>query len=1241
MTQPVDVVYVELRVDDDTLPADMKKSADNATKNFQKTINDNLKGVEDDFAKSGERSGQAFGDGFVKDANGRLRDSRGKFVKDGLPGIEDEAGQAGGAAGAQFGEQFTRDAQGRLRDGRGRFVSEGGASGDSFGNAFRASARRHGNQSGLDFGNAFQAGLKGPLAAVTSALQNFLRIGAGFGDGPLSRILSGGYGAGLAVTATGIAGIGAAAAQTIPLLAAFAVELANAAGAALIIPGVLATAAAVIATFKIGLMGVGDALKAVVGAQSAAGESAAEYGRRVKAAQETLVQANQRVADSERDLAKATEAVNDARQTAADQIADRAEDIDDARRDERGAILDLTDAEAELRRVQADVKSGKATAQDLERAQLAYDNAADRLDDIQKRIKKLAKEQADANKKGVEGSDLVQDALERQAQAQRNLATAKRAAIAAEEAFAAAQERTAAGVDKAADAMAKLAPAGREVVEALLQLKTVYEGLQRTVQQALLAGVAEELRQTGTQLLPVATAGFAGLAEVINRQVVASLQALRQESVKLDLASIFTSARATLDNFTPAFAPLITALVDVAEVGARVLTSITEGAGDAIARFAGYVSDLAASGQLEQIILNGIEVLKAFGAVAADVFGILKSIFTAAETINGSGFTILLDQLNGFLSSTAGQEALVGFFQEVNRVVEALFPVLEAVVAQLPALAGAFAEIAIAVGPALVTVVQALGPALASLGAPLASLAPAIAALAVVFQPLATILGNLIVALAPALTAVLEAVGAALTNLIPAAFPVGQAIAALLTAVAPLLPLLAQLATTVLVALAGALTNMAVTLGPLISLFADAFTQALQTFLPIITQLIATELPIFVQLGLDLAQAFAPLVPVILQVAQAIAQAFLAAAPQLLGLLTQLVPVLVQFAQALSAQLIVALQALIPYIPQIIDLFVQMTGAFLEFGTQLLTALIPYLPQLVEAFLALIPPLLEVATALAPLLLQVFASLVPLLPPLVESWLALVVAFTEMLPILTPLIVLILEAVTAILKWATESGALKIVFQSLMFTLNLVPLTVAAIVSGFRGLIDAIGAAAAAVGRFIGTVTSGLLQALRDIGTLLGQLPGLFSNLTGSMVTAGKNLITGFINGISEMVPRLFGYVRDIGTGIVDFFNSALGNASPSKLAKAAGVNFLKGADQGLEAELPDVRRTVTQVADVIQSAVPAPGGRGGHAEQRAMGPVTVVAQFGTERFTALATTAAQDTQRRTARKVLAKPRSV
>lgn len=122
--------------------------------------------------------------------------------------------------------EFRRDVNGRLRDALGRFVTQGGASG-------RAT------------GDAFTEGLQEALSSVT----------------------------GIRLPVVGFAVLGAAAAAAAAQLVQFAAAVAPAVGIAATLPAVLSGAAGAVATFRVALVGVGDAFEAAV---SGDGEEFAE-----------------------------------------------------------------------------------------------------------------------------------------------------------------------------------------------------------------------------------------------------------------------------------------------------------------------------------------------------------------------------------------------------------------------------------------------------------------------------------------------------------------------------------------------------------------------------------------------------------------------------------------------------------------------------------------------------------------------------------------------------------------------------------------------------------------------------------------------------------------------------------------------------------------------------------------------------------------------------------------------------
>lgn len=756
--------------------------------------------------------------------------------------------------------------------------------------------------------------------------------------------------------ATALAGLAAAAGAAVQALGAIAAAAVTASGALAAIPGAVSIAAAAVGALALGFMGIKDALKESTKASSGAANAVSGLAAAERAYQAAL-----------RESKRAQEALNRARREAVERLEDLDRALRGAQLDEREAALRLVEAEQELARARR-----YGTYLDIQRAQLAYEQAALAVENAKDRVEDLTAEQQEAVKKGVEGSDLVQAALDRQLAAADSLA-------AAQERLAQAQQKAAGRSSAAAQAMARLAPAAREVVRTLLALQPAWEDMQRAVQQQLFAGVAQDLRELSASILPSVRAGLVGVAGVLNTQIRAAIDQLSTAETRIRLDQIFANTETTLDNFTSGIKPLIRALLDVAEVGSKVIADITKGAGDSIKRFADQISAMAESGQLEQIINAGIDVLKQLGRAAADVAGIFKGIFSAADAAGGSGIFGLLDRLNELVNSAAGQTALTRLFESLGRIGDALMPVLLALGQALAQVAEAVGDIAVAFAPSLTELVLSLGSALASLTPAFTVLTPLIRTIASGLEPLATIITNLVTAAAPGLNAFLQGLVAGLEALVPAAAPVGQALGAIARALAPLLPLIGQVLADVLTAAATLLSGVAAALGPLIKVVSEAATTFAAQFLPVLQKLARQLLPVLINAGIEIARAFAPLIPVIAEVGQIIAERLALALPSLIAAFVKLVPYVAQFATTLGQTLLTALEMLMPHLPELIDSGLKLAIAF----TQLTLAIAPFLPQLIEIGLLLLQAALN--SGLLELSLNAMIAVLNIVSPLISS----------------------------------------------------------------------------------------------------------------------------------------------------------------------------------------------------------------------------------------------------------------
>ena len=172
------------------------------------------------------------------------------------------------------------------------------------------------------------------------------------------------------------------------------------------LPGIIAGAAAAIATLQIGFMGISDAFKDVGGS---GGELLAAQARQVAQATRGVESAQRSLARAQREVVEAQKAVTRAREEEVERLDDLNRSVKRARLDEEEAVLRVRDAERELEEAR---RTG--LTEEIQRADLAYRQAVLGLEDAKDATADLTAEQAKSAKVGVEGSDQVQDALKRQ-----------------------------------------------------------------------------------------------------------------------------------------------------------------------------------------------------------------------------------------------------------------------------------------------------------------------------------------------------------------------------------------------------------------------------------------------------------------------------------------------------------------------------------------------------------------------------------------------------------------------------------------------------------------------------------------------------------------------------------------------------------------------------------------------------------------------------------------------------------
>ncbi|MGA4989863.1 hypothetical protein [Nonomuraea bangladeshensis] len=271
----------------------------------------------------------------------------------------------------------------------------------------------------------------------------------------------------------------AAALASLPAVTSIAVGV-GALGAAFGAAGAGAAGFAAVAVPSLGR--INDALKQQESAAGGAGgatKSAAQAAAEAASRALQLEQAERRVADAQKGVKQAQEDLTQARRDAKRALEDYALSVKDAALAEEDAALSVEEARARLAEVQADPK---ATELERQRAELNYRQAVQRLEEQRVRTKRLQEDKAEADRKGVEGSDQVRAAQERLLRAQQDLVEAQKQLLVTQLQQKAAMEQAGNAAGSAASKFAELSKAEQALARDVKKFQDSYVAWQRSLQ---------------------------------------------------------------------------------------------------------------------------------------------------------------------------------------------------------------------------------------------------------------------------------------------------------------------------------------------------------------------------------------------------------------------------------------------------------------------------------------------------------------------------------------------------------------------------------------------------------------------------------------------------------------------------------------------------------------------------------------------------------------------------------------
>lgn len=247
---------------------------------------------------------------------------------------------------------------------------------------------------------------------------------------------------------------------------------------------------------------------------------------------------------------------------------------------------------------------------------------------------------------------------------------------------------------------------------------------------------------------------------------------------------------------------------------------------------------------------------------------------------------------------------------------------------------------------------------------------------------------------------------------------------------------------------------------------------------------------------------------------------------------------------AIVASLSILILGFLGLIPQIV----------LKLGEGFL-ALIAYIgtqtPVIVKAIVSVVTSVCQAIIILAPVLVNtilfVVLSILQLLlqytPQIISTAIGILVALLQGLTEGIPEIVKVAVDMVVAFILALGSQVFKVVDAAFRF-----------IISFINGLCDALDKNSAKLGAAVG----------RLMGTIIKSMFSILGGAIGSFVDIGKNLITGFIDGITSMIGGVEKAIKKVANGAISGIKNFLGIHSPSRVFKSLGQFTIQGLVNGI-----------------------------------------------------------------------------
>lgn len=304
---------------------------------------------------------------------------------------------------------------------------------------------------------------------------------------------------------------------------------------------------------------------------------------------------------------------------------------------------------------------------------------------------------------------------------------------------------------------------------------------------------------------------------------------------------------------------------------------------------------------------------------------------------------------------------------------------------------------------------------------------------------------------------------------------------------------------------------------------------------------------------------------------------------------TQLLPALQPFMQACQN----LGSAIIPVLDAAFQAFTPVLGSLVakltEVGATIMTTVTPVINNMAAVVQAALPTIQAAFTTVASTIQGVIDAVFPYIQTVI----------TTTMNVINAIITTVLAAVKGDWDgvWAGIGNLITTIWNGIKATVSAAINAVAGVISSVMGSIKAFwsgvwdavkGLVSSAWNGITNAVSNGVNNVLNTVRGIGGKIKGAFSGAGSWLLSAGRNIIMGLVNGIKNAIGEAVNAAKSAASNVVNAAKSALGIHSPSRVfrdevGKMIPAGLGKGVESNMDLAVNPVQR---MVADIMPNSL-------------------------------------------------------